>query len=74
MIANLAGFADRYKAADLRIYPLSVGPAGDRGKESNLWMQDLVSDVSEIDYVISHIEIPRLPQDNRHRGQLHGPI
>ena len=57
VIANLAGFADRYKALPTLGYthyqPAQLVTVG---KRATLWMQDLVSDVSEIDYVISTLK------------------
>lgn len=53
VVANLAAFADRYKALPTLGYthyqpaqPTTVG------KRASLWMQDLLSDVEELDYVI----------------------
>ena len=53
LIANLAAFADRYKALPTLGYthyqpaqPTTVG------KRASLWMQDLLSDVEELDFVI----------------------
>ena len=57
VIANLAGFADRYKALPTLGYthyqPAQLVTVG---KRATLWMQDLVSDVSEIDYVLSTLK------------------
>lgn len=57
VIANLAGFADRYKALPTLGYthyqPAQLVTVG---KRTTLWMQDLVSDVSEIDYVLSTLK------------------
>ena len=57
VIANLAGFADRYKALPSLGYthyqPAQLVTVG---KRATLWMQDLVSDVSEIDYVLSTLK------------------
>ena len=57
VIANLAGFADRYKALPTLGYT-HYQPAQlvTMGKRATLWMQDLVSDVSEIDYVLSTLK------------------
>ncbi|MBQ6030029.1 MAG: adenylosuccinate lyase, partial [Oscillospiraceae bacterium] len=53
LIANLAAFADRYKALPTLGYthyqpaqPTTVG------KRASLWMQDLLSDVEELDFVL----------------------
>lgn len=57
VIANLAGFADRYKALPTLGYthyqPAQLVTVG---KRATLWMQDLVFDVSEIDYVLSTLK------------------
>ena len=57
VIANLAGFADRDKALPTLGYthyqPAQLVTVG---KRATLWMQDLVSDVSEIDYVLSTLK------------------
>lgn len=57
VIANLAGFADRYKALPTLGYthyqPAQLVTVG---KRATLWIQDLVSDVSEIDYVLSTLK------------------
>lgn len=57
VIANLAGFANRYKALPTLGYthyqPAQLVTVG---KRATLWMQDLVSDVSEIDYVLSTLK------------------
>ena len=57
VIANLEGFADRYKALPTLGYthyqPAQLVTVG---KRATLWMQDLVSDVSEIDYVLSTLK------------------
>lgn len=57
VIANLAGFADLYKALPTLGYthyqPAQLVTVG---KRATLWMQDLVSDVSEIDYVLSTLK------------------
>ena len=57
VIANLAGFADQYKSLPTLGYthyqPAQLVTVG---KRATLWMQDLVSDVSEIDYVLSTLK------------------
>ena len=57
VIANLAGFANQYKAMPTLGYthyqPAQLVTVG---KRATLWMQDLVSDVSEIDYVLSTLK------------------
>ena len=54
--ANLAAFAEQYKATPTLGYthyqpaqPVSVG------KRATLWMQDILTDVEEIDFVIDHM-------------------
>ena len=57
VISELAKFADKYKAVPILGYthyqpaqPVTVG------KRAALWIQDLVSDVSEIDFALSNIK------------------
>ena len=57
VIANLADFADRYKAMPALGYthyqpaqPVTIG------KRATLWMQDFVSDIAELDFAISNIK------------------
>ena len=57
VIANLAGFADKYKAMPALGYthyqpaqPVTVG------KRATLWLQDLLSDLDEIDFAIKNIK------------------
>ena len=57
LIANLAAFADRYKALPTLGYthyqpaqPTTVG------KRATLWMQDFLSDLEEMDFVLSQIK------------------
>ena len=56
VIANLAAFAERYRAMPTLGYthyqpaqPVTVG------KRATLWMQDLLSDLEELDFVTEHI-------------------
>ena len=56
VLANLAGFADKYKATATLGYthyqpaqPVTVG------KRAALWMQDLVSDLHELDFTLENI-------------------
>lgn len=57
VIANLADFADKYKATPALGYT-HYQPAQlvTIGKRATLWMQDFVSDVEELDYVISSLK------------------
>lgn len=75
VIANLAGFADRYKALPTLGYthyqPAQLVTVG---KRATLWMQDLVSDVSEIDYVLSTLKFLGCRGTTGTEAQLHGPI
>jgi adenylosuccinate lyase len=57
LIANLAAFADRHKALPTLGYthyqpaqPVTVG------KRATLWMQDFLSDLEELDFVLSQIK------------------
>jgi adenylosuccinate lyase len=57
VLANLAGFADKYKATATLGYthyqpaqPVTVG------KRAALWMQDLVSDLHELDFTLENIK------------------
>ena len=57
VLANLAGFADKYKATATLGYthyqpaqPVTVG------KRAALWMQDLVSDLRELDFALENIK------------------
>ena len=58
VIANLADFADKYKALPTLGYthyqPAQLVTVG---KRASLWMQDLVSDVEELDFVISSMKL-----------------
>ena len=57
VIANLADFAEKYKAMPTLGYthyqPAQLVTVG---KRATLWMQDLVSDVAEIDFALSNIK------------------
>lgn len=57
VLANLAAFADKYKATPTLGYthyqpaqPVTVG------KRATLWMQDILSDIREIDFAIENIK------------------
>lgn len=58
VVANLADFADRYKALPTLGYthyqPAQLVTVG---KRASLWMQDFVSDIEELDYVESHLRL-----------------
>ena len=75
VIANLAAFADKYKATPTLGYthyqPAQLVTVG---KRATLWMQDLLSDLEELDFVAGQHEVPGLPGHHRHRGQLHGAV
>ncbi len=57
VIANLADFADKYKATPALGYT-HYQPAQlvTIGKRATLWMQDFVSDVEELDFVIDNLK------------------
>ena len=58
VIKNLADFADKYKALPTLGYT-HYQPAQliTVGKRTTLWMQDLLSDLDEIDYVLSRMRL-----------------
>lgn len=58
VIKNLADFADKYKALPTLGYT-HYQPAQliTVGKRTTLWMQDLLSDLDEIDYVLSRMKL-----------------
>ena len=58
VIANLAGFAEKYK--DLPTLGFTHFQAAQPitvGKRATLWMQDLVSDLSDLEYVLSSLRL-----------------
>ena len=44
------------------------------GKRAALWLQDLLLDLEELDFVLGSLRFSGLPGHHRHRGQLHGPL
>ena len=57
VVSNLAAFADKYKATPTLGYT-HYQPAQlvTIGKRATLWMQDLMSDVEELDFVLDHMK------------------
>lgn len=73
VVSNLAAFADKYKATPTLGYT-HYQPAQlvTIGKRATLWMQDLMSDMEELDFVIGSMKFLGCPGYHRHRGKLHG--
>ena len=70
VVENLSRFAETYQALPTLGYThFQPAQLVTVGKRACLWIQDLLADVRELDYVLS--EISRLPRDDWHGSQFH---
>ena len=58
VLANLAGFADRYKSTPtLGFTHFQAAQLTTVGKRATLWMNELLMDLDEVEYRISHLQL-----------------
>ena len=58
VIANLADFAERYKALPtMQVHAFPRGTATTVGKRATLWLQDLLMDLEDLDHVLGTMKL-----------------
>ena len=75
VIAELAEFADKYKAQPtLAFTHFQPAQPTTVGKRATLWMMELKLDLDDLDYLIGCHEAAGLQGNHRHPGQLPGAV